>query len=377
MKTILKKSYILLLLVLLILTITSCGQVIEKPQTNDRDTSQKQVEILNEYINIRTEATTKSETLGKVYKGEIYTVLETDKFWLKIQTTNNITGWIISTYDDAIYVKYLETNGAIPEEQTTLDKIASGDYLDIEKIKYSSVDWISDVPLSEIKHIKYNDSMREQPKSFITKNGEIYEFSTEKIFTNEQVTKKIETNINLDRFHIYDNGYNSSSLIATDGTIYYFTQSTPITNIEKMYSASKCNLIKQMTSNYPLNYGDLEWGPVNYSIYYYVKDNQVYYYKARYVDSLSPLIVENDEVFATFPDGETCLAVEGKIFITDKAFYKIDVTNQDDLKKYEDAKPIYGLVKLESISNEYKKIAYFNGNYIIYKDDPNHLYIYR
>lgn len=232
------------------------------------------------------------------------------------------------------------------------------------------------MPLSEIKHIKYNDSMREQPKSFITKNGEIYEFSTEKIFTNEQVTKKIETNINLDRFHIYDNGYNSSSLIATDGTIYYFTQSTPITNIEKMHSASKCNLIKQMISNYPLNYGDLEWGPVNYSIYYYVKDNQIYYYKARYVDSLSPLIVENDEVFATFPDGETYLAVEGKIFITDKAFYKIDVTNQEDLKKYEDAKPIYGLVKLESISNEYKKIAYFNGNYIIYKDDPNHLYIY-
>ena len=61
---------------------------------------------------------------------------------------------------------------------------------------------------------------------------------------------------------------------------------------------------------------------------------------------------------------------------TDKSYYKLGIKNQEECNKYEDVEPVFGLVKLEQISNDYKLIKYFNGNYIIYNDDPNNLYIY-
>ena len=61
---------------------------------------------------------------------------------------------------------------------------------DIKNPNLEKLNWISDVPLSEIKCIKDNGMMNIQPKMFITKSGELYEFSTDKKYSNEQVCKK-------------------------------------------------------------------------------------------------------------------------------------------------------------------------------------------
>jgi serine/threonine protein kinase len=72
-----------------------------KSQSNEIDSSKKQIEIVTEYINIRKRANTTSEKIGMVYKGEIFTVLSEKKtsgkrIWYYIETENGIKGYIAS-----------------------------------------------------------------------------------------------------------------------------------------------------------------------------------------------------------------------------------------------------------------------------------------
>lgn len=87
-------------------------------QTNIRDNTKSQIEIISDYINIRSSKSVKSEILGKVYKGEIYTILDEDTEsnykWIKIETANGIKGFICGTDN---YVKRLKLNDNKNEEK--------------------------------------------------------------------------------------------------------------------------------------------------------------------------------------------------------------------------------------------------------------------
>ena len=123
-----KKKKIILIIILSLITLGLTGILILKNtnnekeekvvQTNERDKTKEQVEITNEYINIREENDSQSDAVGKVYKGEIYTVLEKveDDYyvWCKIETTNGINGYIAVKYLEESYVDFLE----IIEENT-------------------------------------------------------------------------------------------------------------------------------------------------------------------------------------------------------------------------------------------------------------------
>lgn len=116
------KKKIILIIILLVITLVLSGLLIYKnmnnnkeekiTQSNQRDETKEQVEITNEYINIRKEASSEADILGKVYKDEIYTVLEKqdDEYynWVLIETTNNIKGYIAIKYEESAYANYLE-----------------------------------------------------------------------------------------------------------------------------------------------------------------------------------------------------------------------------------------------------------------------------
>ena len=78
-------------------------------QSNYRDESVKQVMVITDYINIREEEDVNSNLLGKVYKDEIYTVLDENidsKYhWIYIETMNGIRGYISG---DSAYVSMLD-----------------------------------------------------------------------------------------------------------------------------------------------------------------------------------------------------------------------------------------------------------------------------
>lgn len=118
-----KKKKIILIIILLILTLLLIGLLVLKNgdinnsekivQTNERDETKEQVEIVNDYINIREENDSQSKLLGEVHKGEIYTILdkkEDDYYtWCQIETSNGIKGYIAVKYLEDIYVNFLDT----------------------------------------------------------------------------------------------------------------------------------------------------------------------------------------------------------------------------------------------------------------------------
>lgn len=122
-----KKKKIILIIILFIIACVLGGLLINKKlsnnmvdtviQSNERNETLDQLEIINDEINIRQDADTKSEKLGKVVRGEIYTILETkeDNYytWYKIKTNNDIEGFIAGKYkpedeDVQEYIKILD-----------------------------------------------------------------------------------------------------------------------------------------------------------------------------------------------------------------------------------------------------------------------------
>lgn len=116
-----EKKKIILIIIMSVITLSLVGLLVyrnydwEKEiivQSNDRDDSVEQIEITNDYINIRVENDSQSEALGKVYKGEIYTVLDIkeDEYytWCLIKTNNDIEGYVAVKYQEESYVNYLE-----------------------------------------------------------------------------------------------------------------------------------------------------------------------------------------------------------------------------------------------------------------------------
>lgn len=154
----LKKMLIISVLLLFVFSLTGCGNNNSKNQSNKRNENVSQVEIINEYINIRKEKDTDSDIIGKVYKGEIYTVISLDNSvnkWIEIETSNKIHGYI-SGVD--YYVKYLES---------------LNDKNNKYKTKYQKYEWKCDISLTKIKTIKDNGMMDIQPKMFISDDGDL------------------------------------------------------------------------------------------------------------------------------------------------------------------------------------------------------------
>lgn len=122
------KKKIILIVILFVIALVLGGLLVNKKlnsnnkeeivQSNARNENLEQLEVTNDTINIRMEADTKSEKVGKVSKGEIYTILETkeDNYytWYKIKTSNDIEGFIAG--------KYKPEEGQVEEYIKLLDK---------------------------------------------------------------------------------------------------------------------------------------------------------------------------------------------------------------------------------------------------------------
>ena len=81
-------------------------------QANERDTSVKQLVVVNDFVNVRDDSKQNGDIVGVVYKDEIYTILDEEKngsrTWYKIRTNNDIEGYIIDGDTSEKYVEILE-----------------------------------------------------------------------------------------------------------------------------------------------------------------------------------------------------------------------------------------------------------------------------
>ena len=81
-------------------------------QANERDTSVKQLVVVNDFVNVRDDSKQNGDIVGVVYKDEIYTILDEEKngsrTWYKIRTNNDVEGYIIDGDTSEKYVEILE-----------------------------------------------------------------------------------------------------------------------------------------------------------------------------------------------------------------------------------------------------------------------------
>ncbi len=352
----LKKVMLLSFLLLLFVSITGCNNL--NNQSNYRNENISQIEIINDYINIRKEKSTNSEVIGKVYKGEIYTIISSDDSsnkWIEIETSNKIHGYISGVNN---YVKYIES---VDEKNNKY------------KTKYHKYEWKCDVPLSEIKTIKDNGMMDIQPKLFISKSGDLYQFSLNKKYSNEQNCKKIDSNVTFKYFNIFPNDRDLSLVVDNNNNFYYYE--TDLVKFSE-YSIYHYNDTINFILKYPMNYISYSnryienAGSTFYG--YYVDNNAIYKTFLYWQDNKT--IYQEPTIVHQFSD-EYIISIEGKVFKTDKAYYKIGFINKEKCDEYEDVECVEGLLKIDDISNHYNDIEYFNGNYIIFKED-NSIYTY-
>lgn len=115
-KNLIKKPfYIIIILIIVIISIFSFLPI--KGQGNDRNYSLDQVEVISDYIKLRSSPELyNSRVIGIVNKGEIYTYYDVVKeetysnniTWYKIKTSTGISGYIAGNSYDDIYLKILE-----------------------------------------------------------------------------------------------------------------------------------------------------------------------------------------------------------------------------------------------------------------------------
>ena len=173
---------------------------------------------------------------------------------------------------------------------------------------------------------------------------------------------------------MYHNDKDLSLIVDENNQLYYYEEKLiNYSERDKYYYKD----VKKFVLNHPISYTtyafDDSMNSVE-SVYYnyYVENNSIYKVVSQQKGSGT---IYNTPVLIHEFSNEQIMSLEGKVFKTDKAYYKIGIINQEECNKYEDVKCEEGFLKIEDISNDYKNIEYFNGNYIIYKGDTN-LYIY-
>ena len=117
------------------------------------------IEVENDYINIRKEASATSDILGKVKKGEVYKVIEVETvgntYWYKIEYDKDKYGWIFNSSS----TDYLEdVNNPKDISAPTLKFFEPVYYVNsIDEITYDHLEVEDDKPGVTITHKVYHE----------------------------------------------------------------------------------------------------------------------------------------------------------------------------------------------------------------------------
>ncbi len=235
----------------------------------------------------------------------------------------------------------------------------------VDYFVYNKIDWNCEVPLSEIKEIQYNYHVNNY---FITKDGKLYSFGER--YSNEQMCKRVESDIFFDNFYIYPSSGEVYILVDQLGNFYGMDKNYNIVDFYSLEYSENNKYLKKYYDEISNGYitSDFSNGVINGEILYYIKDNKIY---KKTLDQNNKII--SDEFFAEFPNDEKFISLNGKAFKTDKSYYLINSVNFEECNKYKDVKCINGLLRINYLSDHYDDVTYYNDSFIII---DNQLYEY-
>lgn len=224
------------------------------------------------------------------------------------------------------------------------------------KSKYSSMEWKCSVPLNDISDISVFDHM------LITKDGDLYLFSFTQLFSStNDYCKKVDSDYKFKRFIngaivtvdnkllAYHNGNFVERMVGWTGAFDYskFDQYSNMILFSKNFDPNQ---------NYAVVEGKEVFELIN------IYDNE---YVTIGVDKVKIGQLNNTENY-----------VGGyyQIIKTTENYYMYSIINKEQCDMYADVECEYGLKRIDDISDEYENILYYNGKYIIFNNDMNHIY---
>jgi len=208
---------------------------------------------------------------------------------------------------------------------------------------------------------------------FITSDNELYQYSTDKIFSNGKKCKRVETNIKMQKF------IDNNVLVDVNNNLYTYTNEK-LTKLEipsrnasyskKIDFSIAVNGPGQLQSLNEKDYKNISY--LNYEFrkyyYFYLKNGNVYNYNVSFNDS-------NETIMKDYPSLSTKKLVELdadesiELFIdgtikTNKGYYLFEnrMINKEEVEKFADVKPEYkiGYYKLQdtNIISQIDKIVF-------------------
>lgn len=212
-------------------------------QSNDRNTSVVQIMVNTEYINIRESKSVDSEIIGKVYRGEIYTVLSEDANssyrWIEIKTNNNIHGYISGMAD---YVTKLDiANGN--ESEKEVEEVNKPNKTNNNNTNNNNTNNTNNTNKTENKE-KENDETKVCNKTcengYVLKNSDSAQCYCEEVMTTEiaknrliKVLQSVKYTCDLNKCILYEEKLNDDNTTYTYS--YYFDFNSEVFSVIFLY----------------------------------------------------------------------------------------------------------------------------------------------
>lgn len=249
-------------------------------------------------------------------------------------------------------------NSAINSDKSNISDSQNDINIGEEKIKskYSSMEWKCSVPLNNISDISGFDQM------FITNDGDLYLFSFTQLFSStNDYCKKVDSDYKFKRF------INGTIVTADNKLLAYYNNNF----IERFggwtgaFDYSKFDRYSNMilfSKNFDPNH--------NYAV---VEGKEVFELINIYDNEYVPIGVNKVKI-GELKNTEDYIGGYYQIIKTTENYYMYSIVNEERCNMYADVECEYGLKRIDDVSNEYKNILFFNGKYIIFKDDLVHVY---
>ena len=192
---------------------------------------------------------------------------------------------------------------------------------------------------------------------FVTSDGSLYKFNGQKLFSNNKNCMKVDYGNNNISYilvnGLYDKNNNLIYSIYNDG------------NSTEVLSVSDYKDIKGYNPNDYLNLSDIndDFDFVSYGgdTNIYIKDHIVFWY-VRNGNSET-----KEKKTYEIPSDENILGLFGAVIKTDKNYYVLTVTNEEECEKYADTKCNVGFIK-SSFNEIYDDIIFLSDKLLIDKD---------
>ena len=201
-----KKSRIFLIILVLLILGAGGYYLYNKKAEESRIAKIKEgwyIEVVYDYINVRDEATSLSDRITKVKKGEVYKVLdlvdkkkEKECYWYHIELKNGKTGYVCNPKGDNAKYKYLEDHNDPNDLYTPKISYKESVYKvdSIDKITYDHLTLWDDHDDYEVTHQVYHEKEKCDSKSDGIEKYWIKYTITDKSGKSASTTQKIEFN---------------------------------------------------------------------------------------------------------------------------------------------------------------------------------------